>query len=80
MSAFQAEDTGPIPVTGSIVSGADPGSSACPHYSVVIGVERSESSGNLYGQVAQLAVQLICNQQVAGSIPVLASILWRGRI
>ena len=26
------------------------------------------------GQVAQLAVQLICNQQVAGSIPVLASI------
>ena len=28
MSAFQAEDTGPIPVTGSIVSGVDPGSSA----------------------------------------------------
>ena len=31
-----------------------------------------------YGQVAQLAVQLICNQQVAGSIPVLASNLRRG--
>ena len=29
------------------------------------------------GQVAQLAVQLICNQQVAGSIPVLAS---KGRL
>ena len=39
MSAFQAEDTGPIPVTGSIVSGADPGSSAC----AVIGIERGSN-------------------------------------
>ena len=32
------------------------------------------------GQVAQLAVQLICNQQVAGSIPVLASICGCGSV
>ena len=31
ISAFQADGTGSNPVTHSIVSGADPGSSACPH-------------------------------------------------
>ena len=43
-----------------------------------IGVERFESSGNQSAYVAQLAAQLICNQSVAGSIPVVGSTLRRG--
>ncbi len=32
----------------------------------------------IFADVAQLAVQLICNQQVAGSIPVVGSTLYMG--
>ena len=45
-----------------------------------LAVKLIQSAEHLYADVAQLAEQLICNQQVIGSSPIIGLVLFNGTV